>query len=314
MRTFILFIIHTLFLFSEVREVNITPSPKHHTFKHIKILDQKELRFSSLADKAFLGLSDVAYDVKSKKLYFVGDRGMLYLFNASFSDKIDRLCAKDAKFLKNKKGKVFRKWRQDAEGMVLDNKGRLLISFEGEAKIGWFHKNGKTIGKEIRRYTLPKALRKSKAYRSANKSLEALAYHPRYGILTAAEWPLKSSPTKRQTIYALSGKQWHFMSEPEAKSAVVAMEVMPDGNLLVLERSFNGLFAPFVITLKKVMIEGCKQKICPSEVLLKMNNHKGWDVDNFEGLAHIEKNRYVMVSDDNGNFFQKTLLLYFEVR
>jgi len=47
--------------------------------------------------------------------------------------------------------------------------------------------------------------------------------------------------------------------------------------------------------------------------LAKMNSHKGWDVDNFEGLSRVGKNRYVMISDVNDNFYQKTLLIYFEV-
>ena len=165
----------------------------------------------------------------------------------------------------------------------------------------------------IRTYQLPRKLRNPKNYRSRNKSLEALAWHPRYGILTAAEWPLKKDDKKRQTIYALSGKKWYFRAEPEGSSAVVAMEVMDDGNLLVLERSYTGLMNPFVVTLKKVYIQNCKKKMCKTKVLAKMNSHKGWDVDNFEGLTKVGKHRYVMISDDNDNFFQKTLLIYFEV-
>jgi len=88
---------------------------------------------------------------------------------------------------------------------------------------------------------------------------------------------------------------------------------MDDGNLLVLERSYTGLFNPFVVTLKKVMIQGCHTPLCPTETVVKMNSHEGWDLDNFEGLARVGKNRYVMVSDDNDNFFQKTLLIYFEL-
>ena len=81
-----------------------------------------------------------------------------------------------------------------------------------------------------------------------------------------------------------------------------------------MERSFTGLMNPLVITLKKVYLSGCKEKqMCKSELLLKMNTHQGWDIDNFEGLAKVGEHRYVMVSDDNEHFFQKTLLVYFEV-
>jgi len=215
--------------------------------------------------------------------------------------------------LKTKKGKRLKKWKRDSEGLTLDGKGRLLISFEGEAKIAWFHKNSGSYGNLIKKYRLPKKIKNAKNYRSINKSLEALAWHPHYGLVTAAEWPLKVDHKKKQTLYALSGKKWHFSAEPEDKSAVVAMEVMDDGNMLVMERSYTGILDPFIITLKKVMIKNCKSQMCPSKVIAKMNSHKGWDVDNFEGLARVGKNRYVMISDNGDNFFEKTLLIYFEV-
>jgi len=301
-----------LSLSAGVLPINIAPKNLSATLG-IKILDQKELSFSKINGIKFAELSDVTYHKKSGKLYFVGDKGMLYTFSAKFSSKIDKLEPLSAKKLRTKKGKRLKKWKRDAEGLTLDGKGRLIISFEGEAKIAWFHKNSKKIGNYIKKYRLPKELRRSKNYRSKNKSLEALAWHPRYGILTATEWPLKKYNTKKQTIYALWGKRWYFEAEVEPKSAVVAMEVMDDGNILVMERSYNGILEPFVITLKKVMIKNCKNNICPTKVLAKMNSHKGWDIDNFEGLARVGKNRYVMVSDDGDNFFQKTLLIYFEV-
>jgi hypothetical protein len=300
------------FLSAGVLPVHIAPKQLPQNIG-IKILDQKELSFSQINGVKFTELSDVTYHPKTHTLYFVGDKGMLYAFDAKFTSKIDRLTPISAHKLRTKKGKRLRKWKRDAEGLTLDGKGKLLISFEGKAKIGWFHKNSKKTGNLIKKYTLPKPLRRTKNYRSKNKSLESLAWHPHYGVLTATEWPLKMYDKKRQTIYALSGKRWHFKAEPEEKTAVVAMEVMDDGNILVLERSYTGILEPFVVTLKKVIIKNCKNKICPSEVLVKMNSHKGWDIDNFEGLARVGKNRYVMVSDDGDNFFQKTLLIYFEV-
>ncbi len=293
--------------------VNITPNLKENRFMGIKILDQKQLSFTHIDGIKFSEISDVAYYEKVKKLFLVSDEGKLFTFNARFTEKIEDLQPLSAAKLTKKNAKKFKKWRRDSEGMTLDGKGRLLISFEGKAKIGWFHKNSNMYGNMIRTYKLPRQLRNPKNYRSKNKSLEALAWHSRHGILTAAEWPLKKENKKRHTVYSLNGKKWHFKAEPEGKSSVVAMEVMDDGNLLILERSYTGLMNPFVVTLKKVYIQNCKKKMCKTKVLAKMSSHKGWDVDNFEGLAKVGKHRYVMISDDNDNFFQKTLLIYFEV-
>ena len=301
------------FLEAGVFSVDIAPPHQNNDSMGIRILDQKRLSFDKIQGNKFAELSDLAYHAKTKILYIVSDKGKLFAFNAQFSNTIALLEPLSSTLLKNKKGQALRSWKRDGEGLALDGKGRLLISFEGQAKIGWFHKNSKKYGNLIRKYTLPRKLQNTKNYRSKNKSLESLAWHKRYGILTATEWPLKKNDKKQHTVYALSGKEWHFKAEPESKSSLVAMEVMDDGNLLVIERSYTGLMNPFIITLKKVYIQNCKTKMCKTEILVKMNNHKGWDIDNFEGLAKVGKNRYVMISDDNNNFFQKTLLIYFEV-
>ena len=293
--------------------VDITPSSQTTTYGKIKFLDQKQLMYNHINDVKFSEISDLAYYKKKHKLFMISDEGRLFTFKARFTDKIDVLEPIEAVKLTKKYGKKFKRWRKDSEGMTLDGNGHLLISFEGKAKIAWFHKNSEKKGQLIRKYKLPKALKNSDNYRSRNKSLESLAWHAKYGIVTATEWPLKQYDKKKQTIYALSGKKWHFKAEPEARSAVSAIEVMEDGNFLVLERSFVSYLDPFVVTLKKVYINQCKKGMCKTEVLLKMNSHKSWGVDNFEGLTRVGKNRYVMISDDNDNFFQKTLLIYFEV-
>lgn len=295
----------------ETLDTQITPSAYTIQHQKIKFLDQKILLYDQIDGLKFSEISDLAYDQKLKRLYFLSDEGKLFVFDALFEEKIKSLKALGGMELVKKSGEKFKRWRRDSEGLTINNKGELFASFEGRAKIGKFDLKGRMQ----KAYTLPRELRDPKNYRSRNKSLEALTWHRVHGLLTAAEWPLKHKHKKEQTVYALYGAEWHFKAEAEGKSAVVAMEVMDDGNLLVMERSFTGLMNPLVITLKKVYLAGCKnkKKMCKSELLLKMNTHKGWNIDNFEGLAKVGKYRYVMVSDDNDNFFQKTLLIYFEV-
>jgi len=301
-------------LLAGVFSANIVPQNMDTNKLGIRILDQKELSFLDVDGVKFSEISDLAYYKKTNSLYMVSDEGKLFEFKAIFSDRVEVLKPVRAADLRKKNGKKFKKWRRDSEGMTLDGKGRLLISFEEKPKIGWFHKNSKKYGRLIKKYKLPKKLRSMKRFRSKNKGMEALAWHPKYGILTALEYPPKGVDKKRQSIYSLHGKEWHFRAEPEINSAVSAIEVMDDGNILVLERSFTGYMNPFVVTLKKVYINRCRRGMCPVKVLAKMNSHKGWGVDNFEGLAKVGRHRYVMISDDNDNFFQKTLLIYFEVK
>ncbi len=316
MRYLLFFLLAVNVLFGGAAATDMSPygvDPRH--YMKIRILDQRSLSYPNIDGNHFFGISDLAYDPKKKRLYLVSDqRGKLFAFQARFGKKIEEFKPIYAVKLVGRGGKAFRRWRRDSEGMTLDRKGRLLISFEGRPKIGRFD----TKGRMRQEFRLPPKLLNAKNYRSRNKSLESVALHPKYGLLTASEWPLKRDSAKDQTIYSLSGKEWHFKAEPDTSSAVVAMEVMDDGNILVLERAYSGFRNPVVITLKKVWLKGCRKRgkrkrVCRSEVLAKFSSADGWHIDNFEGLARVGKNRYVMVSDDNDNFFQRTLLVYFEV-
>lgn len=313
MRLTLLFFCFFALLYAEVYPVDITPEQPHKTYRDqtfgsVRILDQKEIILESIDGIRFAEASDLAYDSKKQRLYMVGDKGILYIFKALFSDKIETLSPLHAYRLTKEKGRHFRK-KVDSEGLTLDEQGNLLISFERKPKIGTFA----TQGERITRHKLPHPLSNRKHYRGTNKMLESVALHPQYGILTASEFPLKRHKLHYQTLYALSGKQWHFLAEPERKSAVTAIEVMDDGNLLVLERAYTKLTEPRTITLKKLYLDHPNQGLYPSKVLLKMPSDKGWHNDNFEGLTKIAPHRYLMVSDDNNNFFQRTLLIYFEV-
>ena len=293
---------------AEIYPVDIIPPDVNRSVGKIKILDQKELIIPQISGIGFSEASDLAYDKKNKRLYMVGDKGVLYSFKASFSDKIDLLSPLDAHRLTKEGGKKFKK-KVDSEGVAFDKKGHLLVSFEGKPKIGTFDLKGQRLTKQ----KLPNPLSNKKHYRSSNKMLESVAFHPKHGILTASELPLKKYKRREQTLYALSGKQWHFLAEPEKKSAITAIEVMDDGNVLVLERAYTKLTEPRTITLKKVYLDQISHGLCRTEVLAKMPSDKGWKNDNFEGLTRVSPHRYLMVSDDNGNFFQRTLLIYFEV-
>jgi len=273
----------------------------------IKILDQTSLAYKTKKSLPFSEISDISYDAKHQKLYMIGDKGYFYTFSAKFSDKIDKLKYLGANKLREQKSKS----SYDSEGLTHDNRGQLYISFEGTPRVATINTSG-YIGKNLK---LTNHIKNSKNYRGSNKMFEALAWHPKYGILTAAEYPTRNKKIKEQSIYSLNGKVWNFKAEPHKNSAVTAIEVMDDGNLLILERAYAGLSKPFVITLKKLYLNKCDKKHqCKTEILASMNSYDGWAVNNYEGLAKVGKNRYLMVSDNNNKQLLRTVLVYFEVK
>lgn len=273
----------------------------------IQILDQTSIAYAPKNGLPFSEVSDLSYDTKNHKLYMIGDKGYFYTFDAKFGSKIEKLNYLSA-FKINEKSKH---GRYDSEGLTRDSKGQLYISFEGTPRISTINKNG-YLGHNLK---LTKQLQKKKNYRSGNKIFEALTWHPKYGILTAAEFPLRGKTEKQQSIYALNGRVWNFQAQKHKNSAVTAIEVMDDGNLLILERAYSGLTNPFVITLKKLYLDKCnKQRACQTKVLAEFNSYEGWGVNNYEGLSRIGNNRYLMVSDDNNEQLLRTVLVYFEVK
>jgi len=281
---------------------------KGRTNHKITILEQTSLEYPKKNGIAFFGISDIAYDKKSRKLYMIGDRSTFYTFSAQFDKQIKNLKYLSAYKIQNSK----RKSNYDSEGLTLNKRNQLLISFEGQAKISNLSKKGKVM----KAYTLPKKLRYKRNYRSSNKMLESIAYHPKYGILTASEYPLKAKSIQGdfQTIYSLKGQEWYFKMEKHPNSAITALEVMDDNNILVLERAYNGFRSPMFISLKKVYLNKCNiKRVCKSELLASFSSEDGYGYNNFEGLAKVGRNRYLMVSDNNGHDILPTILTYFKV-
>jgi len=273
----------------------------------ITILEQKSLYFDNRGDIPFEGLSDLSYDTKNHKLYMIADRGYLYEFLAIFDKKINKLKYLKAFHLKAPNGKII---HPDIEGLTHNLKGELIASFERNPRVKSITKQGKLKYN----YKIPKKLRKRSIYKNGNSMFEGVAYHPKYGILIAVEYPINRQKNTNQTIYSLKGKEWHFKAESYPNSAVTALEVMDDNNILVIERAYNGLVNPFYITLKKVYIDRCdKHRQCKSEVLATFSSRDGWGYNNFEGLAKVGKNRFIMISDNNGHTLLPTTITYFKV-
>ena len=191
-----------------------------------------------------------------------------------------------------------KKSHRDSEGLCLVG-NNLLISFEKKPRVHMYS----TLGVKIKKQKIHKDLRKIKKYRSPNKALEAVAYNERYGIVTAPEKSLLKLDEKLHTLYSKTNT-WTLPSS----GSITALEFMSKDKVMILQRKFN------TFTRRRVsIISSLNLKNSHYKVLAKLDSADGWDIDNFEGLTKVDRNRYLMISDDNDSFFQKTLLVLFEV-
>lgn len=287
-------------------------------YMSIKLMGSIALSGAKVNGLPVVEVSDLAWDNDTQTLYGISDDGYLYTLKLSLNQGI----LKQAKItnavrLLGKNKQPLKGSKKDPEGLSIKNHkngnkndAELIISFEGSSRVDRYNTKGEYLG-EVK---IPKKLTKKKSYRSNNKALESVTIHPRYGVITAAELPLKANSKKIQTLYSQHGKEWHFPRNKAKESSVTALEVLENGDILVLERAFSGIFNPLVISLRQVQLNKCdKNGLCAVKDLAIFDSSESWNVDNFEGLTKLVGNRYLMVADDNKSPLQQSIMVMFEV-
>jgi len=285
---------------------------------NIRLLGSLGISSAKVTGLPVVELSDLAWDADAKKLYAVSDNGYLYTINlVTRNNKLVQANFIKAVRLKGANKKPLRGAFSDTEGLTIrnarngnPNDAELIISFEGKSRTDRYSTSGNYLGTIL----LTKQLQNRHNYQHGNKMLESVALHPRHGVLVAAELPLKTNKKNIQSIYSQNGKTWNFPRLKAAESSITALEILNNGDVLVLERAWSGIFSPLVISLRQVQLNKCdKQNNCAVRNLAIFNSAQGWNMDNFEGLTHLQGNQYLMVSDDNKNPIQQTLMVMFEV-
>lgn len=290
---------------------------EHKDIGAIQILSSKTLNFTGDKDLPFEGISDLAWDEKQQILYALSDRAGLFHLKIDYQEEQIKAVSIIAAYpLKNIQGEALVSDAADSEGLTLryNQQGETIleVAFEQDPRIIQYSPQGKWLAES----TLPKALQNIYHYRSTNKALESVVYHPEHGLLTASEYPLKKYSMHTQRIYSLkSGREWLVPASAAKNSAITALSILPNNNILRLERAWAGFLHPLVITLSEVMINDCPQgKICSVKKLAKLSTADSWRLDNFEGLTRFKNDHYFMISDDNAKPIQNTILVLFKLK
>jgi hypothetical protein len=278
----------------------------------VLFLDSVILKERKVDGLKFCEISDMAY-VGEGELYMLSDKGKIFKAKIKIRDqKIKDFKLISAKKLKDIGGKKLLKPYRDSEGMaVVDvrDKKRFLISFERKPRIYSYDESFDSPTP----LTLPKSLRDIYRYRGKNRALEALGYSKRYGYITTSELPLRGESRKYHTIYSHKGEICKIKKD-DKKNSIVEFETIDDDTILALFRRFDMKHLSFKTTLKKIHLDKIKNGICQTESLAVLKSSEGWDIDNFEGLAKVGENLYLMISDDNQNPFEKTILTLFRLK
>lgn len=263
-------------------------------------------------------LSGLAWDEDEKILYALSDGGTLFHFRPEFEgERLTGLSGLAGYALRDPEGRSLGGVWADSEGLTLEKgdngilgDSQLVISFERRPRLARYS----TRGRFLEPIALPASLSEAASYASANKSLESVTQHPAFGWLTAPEWPMSESAAGIVDIWSTSGIVWAYPLRDVPNNALVAMEALRDGSLVTLERGHGLFYAPLIISLRRTFpLSLGTRRLANVSTTAVFDSAKGWRIDNFEGLARHRGLRFFLVSDDNENAVQTTILLYLEI-
>lgn len=286
---------------------------KQYEQNNFKILGVLQLESDIDPEKRLIEFSGVAWDHDQNDLILLSDRGFIIHSKPVFKDnELVDLEMTSYHRLMTKKGKPVKYKASDSEGIALlnsknnqKNDTELLVCFERKPRIVHYAADGTFISNE----TINNDLNDIKNYQSENKSLEAITLHNQFKIITSPERPLNNNKNSL-SLHNLNDKQWLFDADNENYGSLVGLTTLPNNQIIALERSYPGVFAGMSNTIHLLTLENDKLE---QETLVKLQPKDGYFNENFEGISWHKANRFFMVSDDNDNFFQRTLLIYFEI-
>lgn len=160
-------------------------------------------------------------------------------------------------------------------------------------------------GRRLSNDALPGPLVEKKNYGGDNDRIEAVTFSQSEGLIAAPEEPLLNRPEDIHTIFAASGKTWSFLRQKG--SSLKAMEVLPDGNLLILER-LKVAKDTYIDSLRTIDVSACgNATVCNVSALPILSGE--FPSDNFEGLARVATDRFVLVPDKKSDESEPASLL-----
>jgi hypothetical protein len=277
----------------------------------------------SSANPALGGYSGLSLSADGREMLAVSDAGSW--LSARLLRKGGRLVGLgDARIgpIPQKDGKPIRNWRhRDAEALAAlvrgkGLEGRYFVAFEGFHRLDEYEWKDGVFRGPVRRANLPRQLR----HMPSNQGLEGVTVlrgGPYAGSLAAFAERKLSERGDHTGALVRGGKAYPLFLVRSKEFDITDLESLKDGGLLVLERSFDRASLKLDIRLRRIAAKEIKPGArLKGEILLTADAH--YVIDNFEAMAVTESKAgetiITLMSDDNFNVFQRTLLAQFALK
>ena len=261
----------------------------------------------------FGGLSGLEVSPDGRRLRAVSDRGHWITADLAH-DSAERLVGASrwrAMAMLTPDGRPVRRYQRDAEGLTRLSRNAFLVSFEGRHRI-WRYPPAFDVPPT--RVASPPSLKDA----PVNGGLEAITVLADGSVLGVTERYANGDGSLKGWFMA-KGAAHEIGYVPEDGFSPTDLAAMPNGDVLLLERSFNllGMRARLVRLAKGRLQEARRRAGARLHGDLLAALERPLSVDNFEGLA-LRRDRagrtlLYLVSDDNFVPLQRTLLLQFRL-
>lgn len=280
-----------------------------HTSAHMRV-DRVTIPATTLNGIRIDELSGLAWDEDEQLLYAVSDKGNVVHIRLTF--KGATLAAAEPVHvapLADPDRKAPARRTFNAEGLTVQNADNgkrgdtvLVIALEGGDRPTIMRFS--PAGVALDTIAIPSPLDDVRNFRKKKQGLESVAFAPRFGLLTAPESPLAGVPDNLHVVYA-NGRHWSFARYAPG-SRLKGVDVLADGNLLVLERSRLDAGASMTPTLRRVDIKSCPTGgTCTTGEPAVLPG----GLNNFEGMTLLADGRILIVSDQAEKDRQDTTLV-----
>ena len=208
-----------------------------------------------------------------------------------------------------------RKGDADAEGMAIDG-DRVVVSFESDHRIAAFTAAPSMAASRPSPLALPIPRRELRS----NKGLEMLAAAPALGPLAGALVTVSEHSIDRAgNLFAavLDGpRSGLFTVRKDTDWEVSDGTFLAGGDLLLLERRYNGWVGGLGIRIRRVASDGIRPgALVDGPVIASFD--LGQEIDNMEAIDawtdDTGATRLTLMSDDNGSYFQRNMVLEFRL-
>lgn len=258
-------------------ELVLDPASPLHSLSDLKLIDDD--RFISVSDAGDLVRGRLVLDPQGR---LVGVEALRHR----------RLTLRDGALVADKAD-------GDAEGLALTDDGDLLVSFERDHRI-WNY--GAPNAPAIH----PEPMRQPNAAFAANEGMEGLSARPGgWRVVGESGGVWDCSPARCEVVVALPESP---LADADYRTTGLDRDPSGQGYFMV-RRSYR---RPIDV---RAQVRRMGEDGAPGPVLIELS--LPGTTDNFEGIAAVAREsstRLYILSDDNNNRHQRTLLLAFDVR